>query len=207
MKSRYCLNERAGFTLIEMLMVFVIMGSLASIAIPHYSDYTEKALAAQCQANRYHIELEEQAYFVENDKPNLEIDDKYSCPAGGTYVWLVMDPDDPRYPQIGCSKHFMGSLPETSVTTPETEDISPSQLIDDLITYVYNLSLGKSLTNSLISKLNNAIKDLEKDKNNKTINNLNDLIKTVEKQQKKNSITPEESDTLISKANEIKNML
>jgi type II secretory pathway pseudopilin PulG len=191
-----------------MLMVFVIIGSLASIAIPHYADYTEKALAAKCQANRYHLEMEEQAYFIENDKTNMEIDDKYSCPSGGTYVWLVTDPDDPNYPQIGCSEHFMGSLPETSVTTPETEeDISPAQLIDDLISNVYNLSLSKKLTNSLTKKLNNALNNLEKGKSNKATNNLNDFVNTVKKQEKKKKIASEDADILISKAEEFQSII
>jgi len=210
--SRYCCVDSSGFVLLELLMVFVIIGTLASIAIPHYAEYREDALAAQCQANRYHIEIEELAYFAENGEPRLTIDDKYTCPHGGTYVWLVMDPEDPRYPQIGCSVHFTGSATETSATAPETEDeieedISAAQLIDDLIAYVYNLNLTKKVTNSLIKNLNNALKDLEKGKSNEAINNLNNFINNVEDQQKKNNITPEVANILISKANRIKNIL
>jgi Tfp pilus assembly protein PilE len=94
MKITRCFNNYAGSALIELLMVFVIIGALASIAIPHYADYRVKALEAQCQANRYHIEMEEMAYFGEHGKPSLKINDKYSCPYGGTYVWLVMDSEN-----------------------------------------------------------------------------------------------------------------
>jgi len=202
--SRYCCVNSSGFALLELLMVFVIIGALASIAIPHYDEYREDALAAQCQANRYHIEMEELAYFAENGEPRLTIDDKYTCPSGGTYAWLVMDPEDPRYPQIGCSVHFTGSA---SATTPETEDISAAQLIDDLIAYVYNLNLSKKVTNSLIKKLNNALNNIEKGERNKAINNLNNFINTVEKQQKKGNITSEVANILISKANQIINII
>ncbi len=130
MKILRCLNNNAGFALIELLMVFVIIGALASIAIPHYADYREKALEAQCKANRYHIEMEEMAYFAEHGKPSLKIDDKYSCPRGGTYVWLVMDPEDPDYPQIGCSIHFTGSAPETAAPKEEAP-ATPSPPVDE----------------------------------------------------------------------------
>jgi len=101
-------SNHAGFTLIEILMVFIILSALASIAIPHYVNYRESALETQCLSNRYHIEMEEAAYYAENGKPNLKIDDRYKCPSGGTYAWLVMDPKDPDYPRIGCSIHFAG---------------------------------------------------------------------------------------------------
>jgi len=205
MISRDRTNNCAGFVLIEVLMVLVIIGSLSLIAIPNYSEYREKALASQCQANRYHIEMEELAYFAENNKPRLTIDNRYECPCGGTYVWLVMDPEDSRYPQIGCSIHFTGSTTETS--TPTVEDISPSQLIDDLMTYVYNLNLRKILTNSLISKLKKAANALERDKNNKPIKILDNFIKQVKKQQKKKKISQEEADILISKAEKINTVL
>ena len=117
--SRY-LENCAGFTFIELLVVFVIIGVMASIAIPHYAEYRGKALEAQCKSNRYHIEMEEMAYFAEHGTPSLKINDKYSCPSGGTYVWLVMDPKDRDYPKIGCSIHFIGTTKETTTTTDET---------------------------------------------------------------------------------------
>jgi prepilin-type N-terminal cleavage/methylation domain-containing protein len=127
-------SNHAGFTLIEMLAVFAIIGALASIAIPHYAEYKEKALEAQCLSNRYHIETEELAYFAENEKVSLKIDDKYKCPSGGTYVWLNMDPENLDYPKIGCSIHFIGATPvmpeppvvEPPVTpTPEPPVVEP----------------------------------------------------------------------------------
>jgi hypothetical protein len=108
--SRYFDHVAFRVRLIEMLMVIVTIGALASIAIPQYMNYREKALGAQCLSNRYHIDMEEAAFFAENGKTNLKIDERYKCPDGGTYVWLVMDPGDPDYPKIGCSIHFIGVL-------------------------------------------------------------------------------------------------
>ncbi len=99
-------NNSGGFTFIELLMVFVMVGALASIAIPQYASHSVKARAANCLANRHNIEMAESAYFLDHDSPSLEIDDLYECPCGGVYVWLVSDPNDPDYPKVGCSIHL-----------------------------------------------------------------------------------------------------
>jgi len=114
LKPRKC----SGFALLELLMVFIIIGALASIAIPNYSGYKAKARSAQCEANRHNIELEEKAYFSIHDKPNLTIDNKYACLSGGIYVWLASDVEDPDYPKIGCSIHDAG-LDKTSPVPTE----------------------------------------------------------------------------------------
>ena len=124
MKISGYFDNNAGFSIIELLMVFVIIGSLASIAIPHYADYRIKALEAQCKANRYHIEIEEMAYYAEHGRPNLKINNNYSCPSGGTYVWLITDSEDPHYPQVGCSIHFDGSTADVGTPT-EKEPATP----------------------------------------------------------------------------------
>ena len=98
-------RDSAGFALIELVMVIAIIGALASIAIPHYAAYQEKARATQCAANRYHIQMEEEVYFLEHNTVSLKIDEKWSCQSGGVYVWVVSDPKDPRYPRVICSVH------------------------------------------------------------------------------------------------------
>jgi type IV pilus assembly protein PilA len=115
-------NNSAGFTLIELMMVMVIIGALASIAIPQFASYTAKARAAHCLANRYNIDMDESAYFIEHDSPNLEIDDLYQCPSGGEYVWLISDANDSGYPKIGCSIHFGGSEDEEDKDKDKDED-------------------------------------------------------------------------------------
>ncbi|MFC1866700.1 type IV pilin protein [Thermodesulfobacteriota bacterium] len=207
-----------GFSLLEGLMVFVIIGALASVAIPQYASYQEDAHSVSCQANRRHIEMDEKNYYLDNDSVGLNIDGRYSCPSGGIYVWLISDPDDPEYPQTGCSVHFAGDVSPTSPADPgnsespaspeePADEKTPVQLIDDLIESVNNMDIPKkSIKKNLTKKLDTIKKEIEKDKGIGAIKNLDSFIKTVKKEKGKN-IEADDADLLLSKAAGIVNVI
>jgi len=56
-------KEEAGFTLIEIMIVVAIIGILASIAVPTYQSYRERANNAQTIADVYHLYLFENQFF------------------------------------------------------------------------------------------------------------------------------------------------
>lgn len=58
---------RRGFTLIELLMVVVIIGILASIAIPKFANSKEKAYVASMRSDLRNIATAQEAYFSENN--------------------------------------------------------------------------------------------------------------------------------------------
>jgi type II secretory pathway pseudopilin PulG len=104
-------NRISGFMLLELLIVIALLAALISIAVPSYVAYTEIARAASCLSNRHNIEQDKRTAYLNNDVPSLVIDNRYKCPSGGVYAWLVSDTADLNYPRIGCSLHY-GSVPE-----------------------------------------------------------------------------------------------
>ncbi len=99
-------NQMRGFMLVEMLIVIVVIAALISIAVPNYVAYAELARTAACLSNRHNVEQDKRTSYLNNEAQSLVIDNRYKCPSGGVYAWLVSDPIDPNYPRVGCSLHY-----------------------------------------------------------------------------------------------------
>ncbi len=107
------LRNQRGFTLVELMIVIVIIGVLAAIAVPAYSSYVSKAQERTCEANRrtistaatmYHIDENDKEYATDIDdlKDYLDNFDSLKCPAGGTYM-LASDSSF----NVTCSVHSL----------------------------------------------------------------------------------------------------
>src|SRR5437867_12710448 len=59
-------GTQKGFTLIEVLIVAVLIGTLAAIAIPRYAGSKDKAYAAAMKADLHIAALYEEQYAAEN---------------------------------------------------------------------------------------------------------------------------------------------
>ncbi|MEZ4412438.1 MAG: prepilin-type N-terminal cleavage/methylation domain-containing protein [Gemmatimonadales bacterium] len=70
--SRHSLSRR-GFTLIEMLVVFVVLGILSSIAILKYIDLRNSAHAARVAADFNAIKVAVYTYYVDDYKWPAEV--------------------------------------------------------------------------------------------------------------------------------------
>jgi len=60
--------SRRGFTLIELLIVVVIIGILASIAIPKFVNTKEKTYIAQMKSDLRNLATAEEAFFYDSVK-------------------------------------------------------------------------------------------------------------------------------------------
>jgi prepilin-type N-terminal cleavage/methylation domain-containing protein len=58
-------RARAGFTLIELMIVVVIIGILVAIVIPNFFNTKDKAYAATLHADIHNFAAAEEAYFVD----------------------------------------------------------------------------------------------------------------------------------------------
>ncbi len=59
-------SKRRGFTLVELLIVVVIVGILATIAIPKFTNTKGKAFAVTLKADLRNLSVAEESYFYDN---------------------------------------------------------------------------------------------------------------------------------------------
>jgi prepilin-type N-terminal cleavage/methylation domain-containing protein len=136
--GRHYLCSAKGFTLVELMVVIALIAALLSIAAPQFAAYLEQGRKAKCLSNRYNIEQDERAFYLNTNNQSLVIDNRYRCPSGGVYVWMVADPTDPNYPRIGCSLHYAPVSPSLTSLGSTFTEITTSMI--SLISNFYKLN-------------------------------------------------------------------
>jgi len=74
--------RQRGFTLIELLIVVVIIGVLASIAIPKFANTKEKAYITQMKSDLRNLYTAEESYFADSIKYTSNLGTAYRTSTG-----------------------------------------------------------------------------------------------------------------------------
>ena len=91
-------TQKAGFTLVEIMIVVAIIGLLAAVAIPNFSRARNSAYKNACITNLHQIDGAKQVWATENRKTDADVPAEADigaylkgntmplCPGGGKYV-------------------------------------------------------------------------------------------------------------------------
>ncbi len=94
-KKTACRGKKSGFTLIEVILVVVIIGILAGIAIPRIGGKTEKAKIGQASSNINALSLAISEYEMMNGEYPSSLEALLDESKGGPYMEKKSIPKDP----------------------------------------------------------------------------------------------------------------
>ena len=91
-------RNQKGFSLVELMIVVAIIGVLAALAVPKFSQFQAKARQAEAKNNLNHIYTLETAYQGDNDKYTATLTDIGFVVKGTTrYTYTVAAPTDATF--------------------------------------------------------------------------------------------------------------
>ena len=120
-------NRSQGFSLIELMIAVVIVGILAAIAIPMYSDYVTRSRRADGQATLMQVAQELERCYTQFSKYN---DNSCSVVNGG----MVSETSDQGFYVVTANKLDESAF--TLTATPQNEQADDTDCGDLILTHL-----------------------------------------------------------------------
>lgn len=95
------MRQQSGFTLIEIMIVVAIIGILAAIAVPSYTDYVRRAKIAEATSTLSEMRTKMEQYFQDHRTYNNTA--ALPCGAAGTSIAAAPPAGQLKYFTISCS--------------------------------------------------------------------------------------------------------
>lgn len=119
-------GSRDGFTLVELLVVVVVIGVLAAMAIPKFNSTKGKANFAAMRSDLHNLGVTEESYFVDHQRYSTNLDSLGARFSPGVVLevkeasltgWSATAYHPSSWPRL-CSIYFGSATAVTPATTP-----------------------------------------------------------------------------------------
>ncbi len=120
------MNNRSGFTLIELMVVIVIVGILSAVAIPKFMGASAKAKMSEVPTNIRAFETAQLSYIAETGKPGKIDEIIFDKPTDSK--WFTYADGDSAGSIKVTAKSAIGSFPKDGTIT-STYDATENKFI------------------------------------------------------------------------------